>query len=38
VPWRIIVYGILIPVLPAMMVYYFMKWRMKKAIAKGKKK
>jgi hypothetical protein len=36
VPWRVIVYSILIPVLPATLVYFFMKWRMKKVTSTSK--
>ncbi len=38
VQWRVIIYSILIPVLPALAVYFFMRWRMKKAINKNNKK
>ena len=30
VPWRLIIGGIMTPVLPAFLVYVYMKWRMKK--------
>jgi hypothetical protein len=29
-PWRLIIYGIAIPLIPALGVYFFMKWRFKK--------
>ena len=30
VPWRLAIGGIMIPIVPALLVYIFMKWRMKK--------
>ncbi|NTW26924.1 MAG: hypothetical protein HGA36_01225 [Candidatus Moranbacteria bacterium] len=36
-PWRVIIYAVLIPLIPALSVYFFMKWRMKKAMNRGKK-
>jgi len=37
-PWRLLIYAILIPLIPALLVYLFMKWRMKKTINKKKTK
>ena len=37
VPWRLVLYGIAIPVIPAFLVYLFMKWRMKKTLKRSKK-
>jgi len=33
-PWRLVLLAIAIPVIPAFLVYFFMKWRMRRAIAK----
>jgi len=30
VPWRLVLGGIMTPILPALFVYLFMKWRMKR--------
>lgn len=34
VPWRLLIGGIMTPVLPAFLVYIYMKWRMKKYLRK----
>ncbi|MEI7891192.1 MAG: hypothetical protein WCI36_04480 [bacterium] len=36
IPWRLIAYSIAIPSVPALLVYFFMKWRMKKNLEKKK--
>ena len=38
IPWRLIIFGIAIPLIPALLVYFLMKWRMKKASKSRKKK
>ncbi|MBX4197687.1 hypothetical protein KW801_04025, partial [Candidatus Saccharibacteria bacterium] len=34
VPWRLIIMVILIPLVPALLVYLFMRWRFKKKLAR----
>jgi hypothetical protein len=36
VPWRLILFAILIPLVPALIVYFFMRWRFNKKLTKGK--
>ena len=35
VPWRLILFAILIPLVPALLVYFFMRWRFNKKLGKG---